>query len=202
MTDIVLFNSGKNPISGNMPDGKPYKLMPQKALCFPASEAHKLKKLYRADLIDEADARAQFSPAAVMAEANREGKINVEPRHVPSMFEAPEKIKILTSDDKVQVAQEMKEVFKKLRAKGMTEEEIHALVSSANLGATIEMENEEAAANPPAPQASEIDETTMLTPNAGSGPGFVPVVVPDNSAVQAGVEEPKKGFIKSVLDRL
>lgn len=139
-SEVVLFNSGKNPISG-LDGGKPYKLMPQTALCFSVEEAAKLKKLYRDNLIDEADARAKFSPAQVMADVAKNGAAPVS--ETPKEREAaPVKMGPLSDEDKEKIVIGLTDTLKMLAARGTSHEEISAMAAAAKVRAQIEMEPE------------------------------------------------------------
>lgn len=176
---IVLFNSGKTPIAGKLPDGSEYKLLPQKALCFPKSEADKLKRLYRDALIDEADARAKFSPATVMAETMKQAEEKARPTtEAPPATIAPVKMTALTESEKEQIRVELKELLKKLKARGMNDDEIDAMAGSANLAAEMETNFESA------------DSGVNSNPEAQLQ-GEKPVI-----------SEPPKGLIRRLLDSL
>lgn len=148
---IVLFNSGKNPLAGEYElDGKKhaYKLMPNKAGCFPKHEAEKLKRLYSDVVIDEADARAKFSPAAVMAE-QREAEFAAaasKPRDEASTSQSAGPV---TEEDKDRIRSELTAVLVRMQDRGMSVEEVNAIASQAQIAATLkkQVENETAAAS-------------------------------------------------------
>lgn len=147
---IVLFNSGKNPLAGEYElEGKKnsYKLMPNKAGCFPKREADKLKRLYSDVVIDEADARAKFSPAAVMAE-QREAEFAAATSRPRDEVPVSQPFGPVTEEDKERIRSELTAVLVRMQDRGMSIEEVNEIASQAQISATMkrQLENEAAAA--------------------------------------------------------
>lgn len=165
---VNLFNKSKRPIQGNHPDGKPFAFMPETGMTFDDATAKKLQRLFKGEVISMGDLEKQFTDS--MDKKAPEATAILKPATAP-----PEKTLPLTLEEKEQVRIELTELLKRLKARGMDNEEIETMAGSAEIAAEMEMKQ-------PAPEG---DETLHNFP-----------VDPAEEA------EPKKGLIRRLLDGL